>query len=201
MKKYITLLLLFTLLTNCKAQMPIYDLEDIPNVVSGMKNRYIKDTKKLLDPYVGTYLFTNGNTSFKIVLEKKKESYNNVYFEDLIIGEYQYIENGIEKANTLDKLNMYYENQMKHNINANIILTGREKGCTDCTSTEKRLQGGLTDPNYPNTSAEIQIRRITVNGKAAITLNIYWIGPIARTEGQIQTQPFIGPGLYTLIKQ
>ncbi|MFN4313275.1 MAG: DUF6705 family protein [Chitinophagaceae bacterium] len=46
----------------------------------------------------------NTNTSFKIVLVKKVQQYNGECYEDLIIGEYQYIVNGVEKVNTLSKL-------------------------------------------------------------------------------------------------
>ncbi|WP_157509865.1 DUF6705 family protein [Flavobacterium denitrificans] len=201
MKKYITLLFFFAVLTNCRAQMPIYDLEDLDNIIKEIPNSYRKDTKKQLEAYEGTYVYTNGTTTWKIVLQKKKESYNRVYFEDLLIGEYQYIENGIEKVNTLNKLNTYYEDQNRHSISSNQILTGKELGCPDCSSTEKRLRGGLIDPNYHKTFADIQIRRVTVNGKAAITLSLYWVGPVARKEGEILPQPFIAPGTYTLIKQ
>lgn len=200
MKKQITLLLLLAVFSNCRAQMPIFDLEDLNNVVKEIPGSYIKDTKNQLDAYAGTYVYTNGTTMLKIVLQKKKESYNNVYYEDLLIGEYQYIENGLEKINTLNKLTMYYQDQSNHSISSNHILTGKYLGCSDCAWTEKRLKGGLTDSNS-HSLADIQIRRVTVDGKAAITLNLYWMGPVARKEGQTLTQPFIAPGIYTLIKQ
>ncbi|WP_264553562.1 DUF6705 family protein [Flavobacterium sp. N2038] len=201
MKQYITLLCFFTVLTICRAQLPIYDLEDLDNIIKEIPNSYRKDTKKQLEAYEGTYVYTNGTTVWKIVLQKKKESYNRIYFEDLLIGEYQYIENGVEKVNTLNKLNTYYEDQRDHSINSNHILTGKEMGCSDCSLNEKRLKGGLIDPNYDSTFADIQIRRVTVNGKAAIALSLYWMGPVARKEGEVLKQPFIAPGTYTLIKQ
>lgn len=200
MKKYITLLIFFAVLTNCRAQMPIFDIEDLTNVLKEIPNSYHKDTKKQLEAYEGTYVYTNGTTVLKIVLQKKKESYNRIYFEDLLIGEYQYIENGVEKVNTLNKLNTYYEDQRDHSISSNHILTGKEMGCSDCSLNEKRLKGGLKDYNS-HSAADIQLRRVTVNGKAAIALSLYWIGPVARKEGEVLKQPFIAPGTYTLIKQ
>ncbi|WP_264553561.1 DUF6705 family protein [Flavobacterium sp. N2038] len=200
MKQYITLLFFFVLLTNCRAQLPIYDLEDLDNIIKKTPNSYRKDTKKQLEAYEGTYVYTNGTKVWKIVLQKKKESYNRIYFEDLLIGEYQYIENGVEKVNTLNKLNTYYEDQRDHSINSNHILTGKEMGCSDCSLNEKRLKGGLKDYNS-HSAADIQLRRVTVNGKAAIALSLYWIGPVARKEGEVLKQPFIAPGTYILIKQ
>ena len=46
-----------------------------------------EDINNYLDAFEGTYLYTNGNTSFRMVLVKKVQQYNGRYYEDLIIGE------------------------------------------------------------------------------------------------------------------
>ena len=60
-------------------------------------NFYYSDLDHLLDPYVGTWQYTNGTTLLKIKLEKKEhyllDSNQNIYI-DLIVGEFQYVENG-----------------------------------------------------------------------------------------------------------
>ena len=90
---------------SCKAQTPVFDITDYSNrSTSEVPNRYIKDISNLLDPFVGTYIYNDGTKILKIVLQKKTMSLRYNYYEDLIIGEYQYIEDGVEKSNTLYKL-------------------------------------------------------------------------------------------------
>ncbi|HET8809311.1 MAG TPA: DUF6705 family protein, partial [Flavobacteriaceae bacterium] len=64
------------------AQVTLSDIEDINYPEAGV---YYKDVNHILDAFEGTYLFTNGNTSFKIVLEKKINlPFNNgIYYEDI----------------------------------------------------------------------------------------------------------------------
>lgn len=103
-------IIFITLLTiHCKAQNPVID---IIGARMGQPDGYnIKDLNSLLNPFEGTYLYANGTTSFKIILVKKEHQYNGRYYEDLIIGEYQYIENGIERVNTLSQINTVYNDQ------------------------------------------------------------------------------------------
>ncbi len=156
---------------NCRAQNTILDIseKDGLNSITGV---YYKDTHNLLDPFVGTYLYTNGNTSLKIVLQKKK-SFNTRYYKDMLIGEYQYIENGVEKINTLNELNIDYINKSNHSINGGIIITQGDPGCNDCLPNEKALYGGLIESSTHNT-ANLIIRRTTENGIRAIKIFVMW---------------------------
>lgn len=201
MKKYITLILSFTVLTNCKAQTPIFNISK-PAGIYSIKGAYYKDTNNELDAFVGNYLYSSGNTSLKIILQKKiMSSMNGYYYEDLIIGEYQYIRDGIEKTNTLDKLALNYSDQSNHNISGHLIMTGPQLGCEDCGSNEKRLRVGLKDDMSDNV-ADMVVRLITVNGQAAIEVWFGWIGPIAHPEGTPMPKPAgLRAGTYTLIKQ
>lgn len=107
---------------------------------------YYKDVNNLLDQYEGTWLYTSGNNSLKIVLIKKTNQYNGRYYEDLIIGEYQYVENGVEKINTLSEINTVFPNQRRHNINGNSLIKKTSKpSCNDCLTNEKRLRCGFQD--------------------------------------------------------
>lgn len=90
-----TLLTLVLFTTTVKAQIVNIDRNPGVDFEPGL---YYKDLDKLLDPYVGTWLYTNGNTSLRIKLEKKEHylyqtSYMSFY-TDLIVGEFQYVENG-----------------------------------------------------------------------------------------------------------
>ena len=103
----------------CKAQTPILDISESG---TGLPNGYyLKDTYDLLNQFEGIYQYTNGSTILKIVLVKKIQQYNGKYYEDLIIGEYQYIENGIEKINTLSEINITYLDQGFHSISNNYL--------------------------------------------------------------------------------
>ena len=198
MKNTLKIIVLSAMTITCKAQTPIIDIDD--NQGYDVNGAYYKDTKNQLNPFEGTYIYTNGTTSLKIVLQKKTMSnMNGFYYEDLIIGEYQYIENGIEKRNTLNKLNINYSDKKNHSIDSNFLLTGTYRGCPDCSASEKRLSSGLVD-YVADALANIQIRRITVNGKAAIKLNIYW-EMREKKDGQVLIKPFIAADDYILIKE
>lgn len=87
---FIALILFNTMVT---AQIINLDTND------GFKSEfYYKDLDQKLDYYVGTWLYTNGNTSLRIKLKKKEhylvETVYKSYYIDLIVGEFQYVENG-----------------------------------------------------------------------------------------------------------
>jgi len=96
MKKYTLLVLIAFLSISCKAQT-VYSLSnyDSRNLKNG---NYIKDTEGVLNPFVGTWEWTNnGNTSFRVIITKV-EHWNGGnardYYVDKVLGGYRYIENG-----------------------------------------------------------------------------------------------------------
>ena len=100
MKTIYILFLIF--IVNCKAQTPTISL--FGHHTTTVENAYYKDLNSDLDRFTGSWLYSNGSTSFKIVIDKKIMKYNtfsNIY-EDLLIGEYRYVEDGVVKVNTLD---------------------------------------------------------------------------------------------------
>ncbi|MRX41943.1 hypothetical protein GJU43_21915 [Flavobacterium sp. LC2016-23] len=197
MKKYTNCAVFFILLNSCMAQNPILDIKTPMKDFTGVKGAYYKDTKNVLNGYDGTYLYTNGNNSFKIKLQKNiMTSMNGFYYEDLICGEYQWIENGVEKVNTLNQLTA---TSNSNNISGKRVLTGTVLGCDDCTPTEKRLRLGIISSPHVG---EIDIRKTTVNGKDAIKVEIWYTGPIAVKEGDpMPKDGIIRAGTYVMIKQ
>ena len=198
MKNYINFLaVLFIFLNSCSGQSQILDITTPKEGFVGINGAYYKDTMGVLNGYDGTYVYTNGNTLLKIKLQKNiKTSMNGAYYEDLIVGEYQLIENGIEKVNTLSKLT---STSNSNNISGTRILTGTVLGCDDCRADEKRLRLGIiSSPQV----GEIDIRKTTVNGKPAIIAEIWYTGPMAVREGQPKPKPaIIKGGKYLMIKQ
>ncbi|AWM15015.1 hypothetical protein DI487_14905 [Flavobacterium sediminis] len=156
-------------------QTPIIDLLDDDG--SAIPNAYYKDVNNLLDPFVGTYIYSDitTNTSFKVVLVKKTLQFNGRYYEDVIIGEYQYIENGVEKVSTIDELNQNYSNYNKYNIVGNILINNnnfRYWRCFDCISNEIRLMLTIND-DLSQRFAYLILRRATdLAGQEIIKIKI-----------------------------
>lgn len=195
----LTTLLLITI--NCKAQSPIIDIIDLDG--TRQTNAYYKDVNNLLNPYAGTYVYTNGNTIFKIVFVKKVLQYNTQYYEDLIIGEYQYIENGVEKANTLSNINTTYLNQRTHKIDGNFLVGKNHRAwkCPECSITELRLKTTIQDV-VSGRFADLIIRRTTEGGQEVMKINITNISGGVYTIVEGPPPAFALPiGEFTLIKQ
>ncbi|GAA4158805.1 hypothetical protein GCM10022217_20560 [Chryseobacterium ginsenosidimutans] len=196
-------LILLTLLSIVAKSQTIIDIRD--NSYSNPNNTYYdyykKDLNNLLDPFQGTYIYTNGNISFKIVLQKMIKQSQSLHFEDLIIGEYQYIENGIEKTNTISNINIIYNNQYsKHAIAGNSIINNnnREWKCPQCNANEKRLRAKIIDRSTDR-HATIFMRRTTVNGQEVLQVKVTDILPdYGTTNPQAFSLPF---GEFTMIKQ
>ena len=195
----LTTVLLFSI--NCKAQSPIIDITESE---MGLPNGYyIKDINNLLNPFEGTYVYTNGNTSFKIVLVKKVLQYNSQYYEDLIIGEYQYILNGVQIVNTLPEINTTYLNQRRHNIDGNFIVDKNYRvwKCPECSVTENRLDTLLKDV-VSGRFATLIMRRTTEGGQEVMKIKITHISRVNLVEGDPEPLEFALPrGEFTLIKQ
>lgn len=156
-------LLLITL--SCNAQTPIVNLTDYNGSMEA--GSYLKDTNNDLDPFVGTYIYNDGNIYFEVILRKIIMSYNQRYYEDIIVGEMQYRVNGVDLFNTLANINISYPNQEAlHNIDGNYILQNYYKPlCNDCMPNEKRLRL-IFDDN--RAYGDVIIQRITVGENNAI---------------------------------
>ncbi len=197
MKNIVNLIIIFFAIS-CKAQNPIIDISEDDGSYE-INNAYYKDTQNLLNLFVGTYVYNQNGRMLKIVLQKKEMSFWFNHYEDLIIGEYQYIENGVEKSNTLYKFNNDYSNGRLYSIDGNLLLNG-DSLCSDCQPNEKHLRGGLVETSTNNT-AEIDFKLTTVNGQPALRVLLYW-----RYRTQVEGQPalpnasFPG-GEYIMIKQ
>lgn len=185
----------------CKAQSTIINIIDKDG--TRQTSAYYKDVNNLLNPFEGTYIYTSGTTIFKMVLVKKVQQYNGRYYEDLIIGEYQYIENGVEKVNTLSELSTIYNNQRVHNIDGNTFInnTNRQWKCPECYVGEKRLDASVRDASTDR-FATLLMRRTTENGLEVMKIKIKDILRVPLVVGDPLPPEFSLPtGLLTLIKQ
>ena len=100
---HITLILFILNFTSCKAQtLPLYLSSD------EIAGAYYKDIDNDLDQFVGTWLLTNDLMTFKIILKKREHILNPFrnFYTDILVGEYQYIDDGIEQTNTLSNIDV-----------------------------------------------------------------------------------------------
>jgi hypothetical protein len=201
MKKYIYISIVSLFLMNCKAQN-ILPVQSLPTYTKITENDYIKDTNGLLNPYVGTWVDTNGVDTLKFVIRKAVNNYNGYYHEDILYGEYQYIKNGVELINTLSKIDTVYQAQANHSISGNEIINKHDLRlpCPDCNETEKRLYGIMSD-NIKKVTADLFMRRIIVNGQSALSILIHFDGIINTANGTEFVGSTVPNGRYTLIKQ
>lgn len=197
MKNIVITLGFVFLALGCKAQTPIFDLSDRDGT-NEMAGAYYKDTQNRLNSYVGTYIYNQNGKMFKIVLQKKEQSFR-YYYEDLIIGEYQYIENGVEKINTLSRLNTNFVDGIYYSIHGNLIMSSNYL-CDDCLPSQNHLGGSLSESSTQSL-AEVDFKLTTVNGQPAMRVLISWRYKTRAVSDSPNPQPSFPGGEYIMIKQ
>jgi hypothetical protein len=203
MKKFIVIAA-FLYLFSCKAQISIVPIQN-KNEIEIQSNTYLNDGDGLLNPYVGTWVYTNGTDTLKFVLRKATNNYNGYYYEDVIYGEYQYIKEGVEIINTLSEIDVVYQAQSNHTIGGNTILGKNETTrCDDCDEDEKKVRVLISDP-VKDTAGTIVLRRINVGNQPAISAFIVFsgiktIGVFPNEEREYVSTTFKN-GTYVLLKQ
>ncbi|MGV7107277.1 DUF6705 family protein, partial [Flavobacterium sp. U410] len=109
---------------------------------------YYKDVDHYFDQFVGAWSYTEGTTTLKVSFVKREmmDVYNE-YYEDFLVGEFQYIENGVEKVNTLASLNNNYTGYNSYNVwSITRIRKTSYPVCEECSTDEKRLRMVFTEP-------------------------------------------------------
>jgi hypothetical protein len=199
-KRHIIIALLLVLSTFKTNAQIIKDISDYDGDVR-VQGAYYKDTQNKLLQYLGTYVYTNGATSLKFVFKKALHKNRDLYTEDVLVGEYQYIENGVEKANTLGKFDLNYsaDDVWKHSIDGNNIYDAQTY-CDDCYPNEEHLYAGLVDNNAKG-SAVFDIKKTTQNGKEAIRVIVGWSLRVQRESDPPLPNPVLPGGYYILVKQ
>jgi hypothetical protein len=203
MKNIILLIVAIVFSIGCSAQTKVSKTVNIKDWNGDTEaNVYYQDVDNDLDPYVGTWIFTDGNTSLKIVLKKEIKYLKANFYEDFLIGEYQYIENGVEKINTLSQLNIILAHQKGHEITGNMILENHNYPlCDDCLPNEKRIKLIFRDP-IRQLGGELILRQITVNGQPALKAFKSTTSRIISIDEMSPYREMLVPsGYYTLIKQ
>lgn len=165
------------------AQNPVIDRFGGTSV-GRVENAYYKDVNGLLNQYIGTWIYSTGNKTFKVVFVKKPmvyvSSFKN-YYEDYLVGEFQYIENGVEKVNTLSNLGNSYSNIRDYNLySVATIKKSTYPLCPECAENEMRLLMRFNEPSRRNIWSGISnnfvIRRFIENGQEKLKVQFVYTG-------------------------
>jgi len=172
MKKLSIIFILASYFSNAQcADKQIVDFDESPH--ANQTGFYYKDLHNVYNNFEGTYKYTNGSTSFEIVLQKKEGSIipSGRYCQDMIIGGYKYIKNGQLITDQLSNVNINLSNGTNHIISGSLIYTGTEYGCDECSPNEKRLKISIEDP-HSGDICNTEVRRIVHYGQQAIKIHL-----------------------------
>ena len=148
--------------------------------------------------------FTNGSIDFTVVMRKElKLQTSSGLYRDYLVGEYQYVENGVEKVNTLNLIDsssiQYYEHLI---TGSSLVDKNARPACDTCSINDRGVRLTIRHPDLNDVYSEMIVRHFTDNGVEKIRATLLGGGP-----GLIapdRTDPVtidIPDGEYILIKQ
>ena len=172
---YIIVLSLFTSLT-IQAQTQTVDLFN-SDLNYGKNGVYYKDIDEYFNQYIGTWLYTNGTTSLKVVFKKKYFTMideHRTYYSDVLVGEYEYKINGVTVFNTLNNLNILNTSPYTYNI-FDLNRHPNYDNCFQCTIANQRLVLYYDEPTNDNSSLKglMYIHTFIENGQTKLYMSLY----------------------------
>ena len=196
-------------LLSCKAQNPIIPLY-LGGEYAETQNAYYKDVDNDFNRFVGTWLYTNGDEVFEIVLDKRELDFYNKpidippHYTDYLYGEFRYVdENGTELVNTLSNMGNTGIAVSEHRIFGNRIIPYKFlPRCEDCSPGERRVRLSLEDPDRDYLSYEIVLRTVpnALNPAVNDMQLVLGLGYSIIPDGA-ETETRIPYGEYLLVKQ
>jgi hypothetical protein len=175
MKNLLIIILTSISFFTCKAQSIIVPLG------SGMDLKqhpsyYLKDVNNEFGKYVGEWKFDNGSSVIVLKL-KKEELYQTspeTNYEDLLVGEYKYIENGLEIVNTLSDFDNSNVSGYDHKISGGVYSRRLPNWCTDNSTTQEiKVELFIEHPNNDLVEGRLILRHIIDNGVEKLETCIY----------------------------
>lgn len=187
------------MLFNCKSQSIIIPMGSGQNIEHS-QNYYLKDSSNEFDKFIGEWKYQNGNSVFVLRLKKEVQYQTPFnYFRDLLVGEYQFIENGVEIINTLSNLDNTSINGRYHKINGGAYLRRLPSYCNDnSTSQEIKIEVQIEDPNDSFTEGRLILRHIIENGIEKLEVCLLDESSMAASE---TSRLAIPDGFYVFVKQ
>jgi hypothetical protein len=209
MKNQVNILMIL-FCTLCVAQTPELPLYDSSVTVQGA---YYKDLQDDFQRFIGEWKYEQGLDTLIVKIIKKEMqfiNYGNVsFYGDFIVAEYRYVENGIEKINTLPNLLINHSTPFKYNIVANIIIKpvpNNSAVCPNCGPNDVMVEGPFSDPERDIFGFEpiVVLRHKIENGveKIFLTMSIFGF-KLPSPYGTVSPYDTynLPVGLYELIKQ
>lgn len=209
MKKVISLTILFCA-TNLFAQNPVLNIHTAD--FAEIENAYYKDIENFQNQFVGTWAYTDANKTIRFRFVKKEmfyyQSTKNCYV-DYLVGEIQYIENGIEKINSLSNLNVNHSEIFDYSLHSYRKTNNNwYPKCTECPDTVERLPMSYNEPTNDDVAldAAFIMRREDENGIQKIKVQYIKTTSASGLQSDFETPStttnFTVPyGDYTLIKE
>ena len=199
MKQLINIILLFTILS-CKAQSIIVPLNSGQDY-EFTSDYYLKDVDNEFDKFEGTWIYQNGTDeiTFKLKKEEHYQTSSNSEYEDLLVGEYRYIENGIEKVNTLLDIDNPLVLGYVHKINGGVFLHRLPANCIDNSfQSEVKVSLFINHPTEEHVEGRLILRYVNENGVEKLQVCIYDSTTIGE---DLNTRIDIPDGYYEFLKQ
>lgn len=186
---------------SCKAQSVIKSLEGDGSCPPYDTNCYEKDVNNEFDKFEGEWKYQNGNSelTFKLKKEEQYQSSSNSNYEDLLVGEYQYIEDGTEIVNTLSDFDDNAISGYDHNISGGVFVYRNITECIDNSNpNEIKVELMIADPINDFIEGRVILRHVNDNGIEKLQVCIYDYTTLA---DDVNARIPIPDGYYELIKQ
>lgn len=161
-------------LLSCKAQSIIVPIGSGENIEHN-QNYYEKDINNEYAKFDGEWVYQNGTTEITLKL-KKEEHYLSPsnYFTDMLVGEYQFIENGIEKVNTLADFDNPSLSGYDHTISGGVFVHQLPQYCVDNSAlSELKIELMIENPNDDDIEGRLILRYVNDNGIEKLEVCLY----------------------------
>jgi len=200
MKNIIILIAIITVFS-CKAQTIIKSLNGDGSCPPYNSNCYEKDVNNEFGKFEGNWVYQNNNTEITLKL-KKEEHYqisSNANYEDLLVGEYQFIESGIEKVNTLADFDNPFLSGYDHRISGGVFVHQLPQYCVDNSAlSEIKIELMIENPNDDDIEGRLILRYVNDNGIEKLEVCLYDYTTLAENTNAKFDIP---DGYYVFIKQ
>jgi Family of unknown function (DUF6705) len=200
MKNALKIIIILSFIS-CKAQTVIKSLEGDGSCPPYDNNCYEKDVNNEFGKYVGTWTYTNGDTEliFKFKKEEHYQISTNSSYTDMLVGEYKYIENGIQKVNTLSDFDSTTLSGYDHSISGGVFVHRLPDSCIDNSDpTEIKIELFIESPEDDFIEGRLILRYVNDNGVEKIQVCVYDYTTLA---DDVNARIEVPDGYYEMIKQ
>lgn len=183
----------------CKAQSVIIPLGGSQDIVHS-PDYYEKDVNNEFGKFTGTWTYANGDTELTFKL-KKEEHYLSPsnYYTDMLVGEYKYVENGLQKVNTLSDFDSTTLSGYDHRISGGIFVHRLPDSCIDNSDpTEIKIELFIVSPDDDDIEGRLILRYVNDNGIEKIQVCVYDYTTLA---DDVNARIEVPDGYYEMVKQ